>query len=474
MNIQPTPQPRRRWYQLRWWQWVLLLILLACTAWLYVQNQQGKAVWQATLAAWDKEGRWRWRQVIEDRPAVPDDENLALIIGALAKQVDSAKLYLEPDDKVHVSLSSSPQQLLSPATVVVLQRREQDTVAFREMLPKLYQSSTRSRMFIDSSKDPINSPMVLVDDSRVVQNRLTDLFLLDVNRGNINAAIEKLQAMNQLSHANSQEPGLLLVLMVRTFMKQQTDGIQRLLAQSELNVAQLQLLHDLLAPFDNNKQWKHTLFTEAGFSYAMIEMIKEKKISANRLAGGQTPDHWWEYPQFWLMDFYSTQQIRSYQQAAETMQLLLNAYQSADEPLLKQYAKLQQLTDTIRAERKQMKVSLKQLLLPALEKFCSGEMQKIASVRCTLAAIAAEKFRLQHQRWPASIDELKLPAAILDPFEDKPLRMKLVPDGLVIYSIGTDKKDDGGMVLPKVDEPTADIGFKLWDVPKRRQPAASP
>jgi hypothetical protein len=100
-------------------------------------------------------------------------------------------------------------------------------------------------------------------------------------------------------------------------------------------------------------------------------------------------------------------------------------------------------------------------------------MQKTASVRCTLAAIAAEKFRLQHQRWPTSIDELRLPAAMLDPFDDTPLQMKTVPDGLVIYSIGTDKKDDGGMVLPKVDEPTADIGFKLWNVPQRRQ-AATP
>lgn len=63
---------------------------------------------------------------------------------------------------------------------------------------------------------------------------------------------------------------------------------------------------------------------------------------------------------------------------------------------------------------------------------------------------------------------------MLDPFDDKSLRMKTVPDGLVIYSIGIDRKDDGGMVIPKIDEPTADMGFKLWNVPQRRQPAASP
>lgn len=472
MNKPTEIQPRRHWYQLRWWQ-CLLLIVLACVGWFYVKEQEGKAAWQATLAAWDAEGRWRWHQVVEDRPAVADEENLALIIGELAKRVEGARLYLDSDDKDLASLRSSPHGLLREHAALVLQRREKDAAAFNATLPKLYQSSKRSRMFIDSSKDPISTPMHLIDDSRAVQNRLNDLFLLDVNRGNIAAALQKLQAMNQLSHANSHEPGLVFSLMVRTFLKQQTDGIQRLLAQSEINAAQLQQLHNLLAPFDSNRVWKHALFTEAGGTNAMIEMIKAKKISANRLGGGQTPDHWWEYPKFWWDDFYYTQQIRSYQQAAEAMKVLLDVYKSSDEPLLKQYAKLQQLTDVIRAERKQMKVSLKQFFMPSFEKFCSMEMQKIASVRCALAAIAAEKFRLQHQRWPTSISELGLSAAMTDPFDEKPLRMKTVNDGLIIYSIGPDKKDDEGLVLSNIDVSTADIGFKLWNVPQRRQ-AATP
>ena len=121
--------------------------------------------------------------------------------------------------------------------------------------------------------------MQLIADSRQVQLRLNDLFLLDVNRGNVAAALQKLQAMNKLSHANSQEPGLLFNLMDLTYLKQQSDGIQRLLAQSELNDNQLQALHDLLVPFDSNREWKHALFTEAGSSCSMIEMIQQKRIS---------------------------------------------------------------------------------------------------------------------------------------------------------------------------------------------------
>jgi len=55
-----------------------------------------------------------------------------------------------------------------------------------------------------------------------------------------------------------------------------------------------------------------------------------------------------------------------------------------------------------------------------------------------------------------------------DPFDGKPLRLGHLPDGLVIYSVGPDKTDDGG----KIDRshpgaPGTDLGFQLWD-PDRR------
>ena len=74
----------------------------------------------------------------------------------------------------------------------------------------------------------------------------------------------------------------------------------------------------------------------------------------------------------------------------------------------------------------------------------------------------------------------------IDPFDGKPLRYLLRGDGVIVYSIGPDAKDDGGdlrrIVSPngEVDEngPWAtsdlnagDIGFQLWNVQERRKAA---
>jgi hypothetical protein len=94
-----------------------------------------------------------------------------------------------------------------------------------------------------------------------------------------------------------------------------------------------------------------------------------------------------------------------------------------------------------------------------------------AELRCAAAALAAERYRLARGGWPKSLDDLVsdyLPAVPADPFDGKPLRLGHLPDGLVVYSIGPDKTDDGG----KIDRshpgaPGTDLGFQLWD-PDRR------
>ena len=64
-----------------------------------------------------------------------------------------------------------------------------------------------------------------------------------------------------------------------------------------------------------------------------------------------------------------------------------------------------------------------------------------------------------------------LPALPLDPFDGEPLRYKRMPDGIVIYSVGVDGKDDGGRILWTPGQPPpSDVGVRLWDVPHRRQP----
>jgi len=72
-----------------------------------------------------------------------------------------------------------------------------------------------------------------------------------------------------------------------------------------------------------------------------------------------------------------------------------------------------------------------------------------AEVDATLGVLAAEVFRREHGRWPASWDELVpayLPEVPIDYFDGKPLRIGERDGQWFIYSIGVDRKDDGGRV----------------------------
>ena len=56
-----------------------------------------------------------------------------------------------------------------------------------------------------------------------------------------------------------------------------------------------------------------------------------------------------------------------------------------------------------------------------------------------------------------------------DPFDGKPLRYKKREDGVTIYSVGRDSKDDGGKLQTKQGELiNVDYGFRLSDPQRRR------
>jgi hypothetical protein len=119
------------------------------------------------------------------------------------------------------------------------------------------------------------------------------------------------------------------------------------------------------------------------------------------------------------------------------------------------------------------------LLAPAVDKIARACARSHAQMRCAIATIAAERFRRDKGRWPAAPDEL-VQAGLLkawpnDPFDFRPVRLKRLADGLVIYTVGPDGADDGGILdRQKPLEPGTDWGLRLWDVPARRQPPPRP
>lgn len=72
-----------------------------------------------------------------------------------------------------------------------------------------------------------------------------------------------------------------------------------------------------------------------------------------------------------------------------------------------------------------------------------------AMANLTATAIALRRYHLARGKYPGSLDELApdfLPAVINDPFDGAPLRYRPQGDEFLLYSIGSDLRDDGGDV----------------------------
>ena len=104
----------------------------------------------------------------------------------------------------------------------------------------------------------------------------------------------------------------------------------------------------------------------------------------------------------------------------------------------------------------------------------SGVAGDMAMVRCARVVVALERYRLAHgQSLPSRLEDL-LPSYLdvipIDPFSGKPLRFVAEPPGYVVYSVGLNRRDDGGRLATKdmlrqrfVDSapPAADLGIRI-------------
>ena len=80
----------------------------------------------------------------------------------------------------------------------------------------------------------------------------------------------------------------------------------------------------------------------------------------------------------------------------------------------------------------------------------------IAQSRVMLAGLAIQQFHSNQDQYPVSLSELGL-ASTIDPFTGKSLIYRSAADGFVVYSVGMDRNDDGGIHAMKSYKEPHDI-----------------
>lgn len=83
-----------------------------------------------------------------------------------------------------------------------------------------------------------------------------------------------------------------------------------------------------------------------------------------------------------------------------------------------------------------------------LDALVTSAAQQLATLRCERLVLAVERYRRDHQEaLPDSVDALALAYIAIppiDPFSGRPLRMVKASDGFSVYSVNTNRRDDGG------------------------------
>jgi hypothetical protein len=109
---------------------------------------------------------------------------------------------------------------------------------------------------------------------------------------------------------------------------------------------------------------------------------------------------------------------------------------------------------------------LARLVIPSMAKVAKGSWHKQAILRCAIATLAAERYRRANGRWPVTLEDLvpvELSRIPQDPYDGEPLLYARHGGGIVVYSVGPDCTDDGGMVAGTAQDATdtrgTDVGF---------------
>jgi hypothetical protein len=85
-----------------------------------------------------------------------------------------------------------------------------------------------------------------------------------------------------------------------------------------------------------------------------------------------------------------------------------------------------------------------------------------ATDACARAAVAMTRYRLDHDKLPTRLSDLVpayLNAIPTDPFNGKPLRLVIRNNQWIVYSVGSDGVDNGGVSFEKVKN--GDVIFTL-------------
>ncbi len=404
---------------------------------------------------------WRLPDIEAARAVVPDAENSALRVMEASKHLPQpSSLWLNADfdtelQQIPLERRMSPVQFARLRQLLNAVQPALDEAKGLSELPN-------GRFPIVYARNPMNTMLEEEQKVRGVCRLLNLNSMACAEAGDAHNAIESCSASLNGARAIGDEPIDVSQLIRVACAINACKTAERILAQTEPESDDLKRLQEAFEGEDAHPYRSITRRGDRALFNAVLEALESGDMTISDLAQLR-PD--------WSERVFAS----SIQDYIRGLHPQLFSYSARIEAASELPAKLRRpAMEQIERECRQAWGNPVTLLLGGFLKLEDAWLRGHAALRCQVAALAVERYRQLHSDWPESLEQLTpdfLAEVPTDPFADEPLLYHQLPDGVVIYSVSSDGVDNGGVVdAVNPTLPGADLGVRMWDPAKRRQP----
>lgn len=465
----------------------VVMVIVVALGLRLVYRRYANSPWETYYEQLRSAGEPLTLQEIEARrPTIADHENGTLLILQLANELGSEAfettepvLLVRKDSGADEPFAWAPRSEVESAglktdlrkydlfvgiphsTLEPTRRFLRDRTALPGELARL-EDMPAGRLPIEN--DPLVSPLdVMLPSLRPWKNaatleRLNVLIrLLD---GDVAGALEATRSQFRIAATLADESSVISRTVERYCIGQGIRSLELILRSTELNEATCSEFSALLTCQLAKSSWKTPLLFERACTIELFNRLAAGEPLSSDGAPFATPDR--AYPMLY--------QIRRAQIEATQMWTKLIEVIGAPVEAVAQATQF----DDRKWKGSSFVLGSDEMLrefTPGFAVLIRGMASNVVHLRAAKAALACERFRLMHGRWPEALADLVpefLPEVSMDALGDGPIRMRKVVDVLCIYSVGTNGADDDcNLDTPEGKFHPLDIGFRLVDPGKR-------
>jgi hypothetical protein len=472
-----TVRPRRRWV---WWVvvgvGVLGLVIGPIGIWLTVVWFGGLAQLESAMAEADAiYPHWRWEDLIRQREQVPPEENAWPLIEQIAARYRAnphartwegkpiADRRAQPNRRSHDQLQLVRQLVNADPHLVALFASLSTYDKAQPPVPSLAVIPWETPLPHREVLSAFRGCLPVLHDYFIVTGRLADADCL------LRTAWKIAASADEDPFVEGQKTGMFLEKVVLAELEQR-------LALGEMSPGLLEEMQQILDKrlVINHQRALWMVRSERALTHELFTNIYRGSLTWQQLlnevdvAALHPDENWLETAKQWFRYQYflwglKIKQPRIHAFALRYWNSLEPAARISEEELDRELRRGTGPRPTTDDETWWLNLYVFYRFDDSLHAVCGWLLLSREHLLAARAGLAAERFRLEQGRLPKDWDELVpqyLPDVPQAAYSGGPLRFKTSADGIVIYSVGRNRHDDGG-------DPDHDVAFRLYHRDKR-------